>query len=86
MPRFLSLFLFFLFSSSLSVAQSDTVPTAGKGKVDETLAAIFTPASEFATSIIFYPLFTVNGIAVPFILLWLVVAALFFTFYLEFIN
>ena len=54
--------------------------------IDETIDAIFTPISNFATSIIFYPLFTIRGVEVPFILLWLITGAVFFTFYLNFIN
>lgn len=54
--------------------------------IDETIDALFTPISNFATSIIFYPLFSIRGVEVPFILLWLIVGAVFFTFYLNFIN
>ena len=57
-----------------------------EGTVDQAIAAIFTPISNFATSIIFYPLFTIRGVEIPFILLWLITGAVFFTFYLEFIN
>ncbi|MGB3585086.1 MAG: alanine/glycine:cation symporter family protein [Tunicatimonas sp.] len=54
--------------------------------IDETIDSIFTPISNFATSIIFYPLLTIQGVEVPFILLWLIIGAVFFTFYLNFIN
>ena len=57
-----------------------------EGTVDEVIASVFTPISNFATSIIFYPLFTIRGVEVPFILLWLITGAVFFTFYFEFIN
>ena len=57
-----------------------------EGSVDRLIASIFTPISEFATSIIFYPLLTIRGVDVPFILLWLITGAVFFTFYFEFIN
>ena len=74
-------FLFSLFTTFPAFAQ-----TSGEGEVDEIIASIFTPISTFATSIIFYPLFTIRGVEVPFILLWLITGAVFFTFYLEFIN
>ncbi|MEO0331045.1 MAG: alanine/glycine:cation symporter family protein [Bacteroidota bacterium] len=54
--------------------------------IDDTIDALFTPISDFATSIIFYPLFTIHEVEVPFILLWLITGAVFFTFYLNFIN
>ncbi|MEM9830464.1 MAG: alanine/glycine:cation symporter family protein [Bacteroidota bacterium] len=47
---------------------------------------MFTPISQFFTTIIFYPLLTIQGVEVPFILLWLIAGAVFFTFYLNFIN
>ena len=59
---------------------------AEETSVDETIDSIFTPVSNFATSIIFYPLFNLGGVDVPFILLWLIIGAVFFTFYLNFIN
>ncbi|MEQ9440976.1 MAG: alanine/glycine:cation symporter family protein [Cyclobacteriaceae bacterium] len=82
MRKLLSLLLL-LFSFLSLPAYSQADDTKG---VDEVIGAIFTPISDFATSIIFYPLFTIRGIEIPFILLWLITGAIFFTFYLNFIN
>ena len=82
MHKKLTIFLLLLFATSFSGFAQATQ----EGGVDQTIDAIFTPISEFATSIIFYPLFAIRGVEVPFILLWLIVGAVFFTFYLEFIN
>lgn len=59
---------------------------ANPSSVDEAIDAMFTPISQFFTTIIFYPLLTIQGVEVPFILLWLIAGAVFFTFYLNFIN
>lgn len=54
--------------------------------VDQMINELFDPAANFVFSIIFYPIFTVKGVEVPFILLWLISGAIIFTFYLKFIN
>ena len=75
------LLLFLLFTYFPAFAQDQE-----EGTVDQIIASVFTPISDFATSVIFYPLFTIRGVEVPFILLWLITGAIFFTFYFEFIN
>ena len=51
-------------------------------KINESVAPVTQPVSDF----IFYPIQFGEGIAVPFILIWLLAGALFFTIYLKFIN
>ena len=53
--------------------------------IDEKIEALFQPISELITSIIFgsFLAFETN---IPFIVVWLVFASLFFTFYFNFVN
>ena len=53
--------------------------------IDEKIEALFQPISELITSIIFgsFSAFETN---IPFIVVWLVFASLFFTFYFNFVN
>ena len=81
MRKILSLTLLLFLTSLPGFAQ-----TAEEGTVDRIISSIFTPVSEFAASVIFFPLLTIQGVEVPFILLWLITGAVFFTFYLEFVN
>ena len=78
---FIPTFLLLLFTCSSGFAQE-----VEEKNIDEIIDTVFTPISNVATSIIFYPLLTVRGVEVPFILLWLITAAIFFTLYLNFIN
>jgi len=54
--------------------------------IDETIDSLFAPLANIIEAIIFFPLFSVNGIDVPFIVVWLITAAIVFTIYLNFIN
>ncbi len=54
--------------------------------VDERIDAVIGPIAEFISSIIFYELPITDTFSVPLILVWLLLGALFFTFYLGFIN
>ncbi len=54
--------------------------------VDQIIDSIFAPAAEFVSTVFFFPLFTIRGVEVPFIVVWLITAAIIFTFYLNFIN
>jgi alanine or glycine:cation symporter, AGCS family len=53
--------------------------------LDKKIDDFVSPATKFISEIIFYPI-TINGASVPFILIWLFVGAVFFTFYMGFIN
>lgn len=70
---------------SLGVCSSIFAQTPGTS-VDEKIDAAIGPAADFISSIIFYELRLTDTIAIPLILIWLLVGALFFTFYLGFIN
>ena len=52
---------------------------------DKTVEAAIAPVSKFLSDIVFYKL-TVFGAEVPWIVIWLIVAAVFFTVYLGFAN
>ncbi len=54
--------------------------------IDQKISALFDPAANAVSFVIFYPIFTIKGVEVPFILLWLITAAVAFTIYLKFIN
>jgi len=53
--------------------------------LDERIDNLVRPAADWVTSIIFYPI-PFGGVNVPFVLIWLVLAAIIFTFYFRFIN
>lgn len=65
------------------------VPTAfaqeETGGIDALVNSIVAPVAGAVSSVIFYSV-PVGGTAVPLIVIWLIVAALFFTLYLRFIN
>jgi len=54
--------------------------------IDEKINTLFQPVSDVLSSIIFYSVEIPGGHSVKLILVWLVVAALFFTLYLGFVN
>ena len=53
--------------------------------IDQVVDNFFTPVSIFLTELVFYELKVFN-LSFPLIVVWLIVAALFFTFYFNFIN
>ena len=53
--------------------------------IDQKIDNFFTPVSIFLTELVFYEL-KVFDLSFPLIVVWLIVAALFFTFYFNFIN
>lgn len=55
-------------------------------EIDAVIDSYFKPVSDFLASIVFYSVDIGVGVEVKLILLWLVAAAIFFTFYLGFIN
>lgn len=54
-------------------------------EIDKTIDAVFEPLSSAVASIVFYSI-TILGLDISLILVWLVVAALFFTCYFGFVN
>lgn len=77
----LSLLTFALAFPSSAMAQAASGQT-----VDEMINEAVAPAANALFGIIFYPVFTIQGVAIPFILIWLLGGAIFFTIYLGFIN
>ena len=56
------------------------------GSLDEKINSVFAPIVEFFGKIIFFEPFKFIGFDMPFIVLWLIVGAVFFTFKFNFIN
>ncbi|WP_375056406.1 alanine/glycine:cation symporter family protein [Zobellella sp. DQSA1] len=56
-----------------------------KSGIDATINSIMEPIANIAVSIIFYTV-SIAGAQIPLIVLWLAIAAIFFTFYFRFIN
>ncbi len=67
----------------LGILQASTEKNKG---VDELINDFFAPISSLANDIVFFPIFVINGISIPFVLVILVVAAVYFTFYFQFLN
>jgi AGCS family alanine or glycine:cation symporter len=61
------------------------VNAGGSGSVDEAISNVLSPVSDIITSIVFYSV-TIGDASLPLIVVWLVVAATFFTVYLGFLN
>jgi len=70
---------------ALSAVQDATAATTGSG-MDEAINAALAPVSAAVSTVVFYPIPIGFGVSLPFVLLWLIVAALFFTLYFRFIN
>jgi AGCS family alanine or glycine:cation symporter len=62
-----------------------TGPAVAQSSLDQQIEAAIRPASDWVSSIIFWS-FPVAGVAIPFVLVWLIVAATVFTLYFRFIN
>lgn len=54
--------------------------------IDQLIDSIFALAADFIGAVVLFPLFTINGVEVPFIVVWLAAGAVFFTLYLKFVN
>lgn len=77
----LSSFILVLITHIPSLAQ-----VSEEQSVDEIIDSLFAPLANIVSAIIFFPLFTINSVEVPFIVFWLITAAIAFTFYLKFVN
>ncbi len=82
--------LYFLFTVARTLANDQTDPdipdetysdTGIDGKINDAVR----PISEFFAEVVFWS-FTINGVDIPLILVWLIVAAVVVTVYLKFIN
>ncbi|AKD03242.1 alanine/glycine:cation symporter family protein [Pontibacter korlensis] len=77
----------FLLSAALSLgACSSLFAQSNNTTIDEKIDAAIGPAAQFISDIIFYELKVSDDLGIPLILVWLLAGALFFTFYLGFIN
>lgn len=56
------------------------------GKADEHINAMFAPVANAISAVVFYPIPLGGGATMPAMVLWLIIAATFFTFYFRFIN
>ncbi len=78
---FLSLAL--LLITQISIAQSEATPAAAT--IDEKINGVMEPITKAIESIIFFTV-SFGGMTIPFVLIWLVVGAVFFTVYNRFVN
>ncbi len=69
-----------LFSTSAFAA------TTSAAKPDDRINALFEPIAQAISFVVFYPIPVGNGHTMPAMVLWLIVAATFFTVYFRFIN
>ncbi|MFA0962530.1 alanine/glycine:cation symporter family protein [Roseivirga sp. BDSF3-8] len=79
MKRFILAFSFLLLACTGAMAQEE------KG-IDQLINEKVAPATEVISNIVFVSFEVAEGISIPFILVWLLFGALFFTLYLKFIN
>ncbi|MCG8347763.1 MAG: alanine:cation symporter family protein [Chloroflexales bacterium] len=74
-----------LFSLMLMPAAAFAQESSDGGGIDQRINSIFEPISKAVESVVFYSV-PIAGTELPLIVVWLVVAAIFFTFYFRFIN
>jgi AGCS family alanine or glycine:cation symporter len=61
------------------------LPAFAQNGIDEKIDTLIKPTADWVAGIIFFS-FPVAGVEIPFVLVWLIVAASIFTFYFKFIN
>ena len=83
MKRILFLFAIIFTLPLGTIAQSVDADSAS---FDQQINSIMEPATEWIESVIFFSVNFNEDTSVPFVLIWLVVGALFFTFFMRFIN
>lgn len=71
--------------TALLVAILASVPALAQQGLDQRIEEAIRPASDWVSGVIFWS-FPVVGVEVPFVLVWLIVAASVFTLYFRFIN
>lgn len=54
--------------------------------IDQIIDSWFAPIANGLAKVFFYPIFTIAGQGIPLVLIWLVIGAVFFTIYMNFIN
>ncbi|MCI5084119.1 MAG: alanine:cation symporter family protein [Saprospiraceae bacterium] len=55
------------------------------GSIDEAINSVFEPVTEFISYYVFYQV-SLGGFSIPFVLIWLIFGAIFFTVYMGFVN
>ena len=75
MPNKLALLLFSFLTPTLSFAQG----------VDDAINSVFEPITRAIESVVFFSV-TLGNYTIPFVLIWLIVGAVFFTVYMRFVN
>ena len=53
--------------------------------IDEAINSVFEPITRAIVSVVFFTV-TIGGYTIPFVLIWLIVGAIFFTVYMRFVN
>lgn len=53
--------------------------------IDEAINSVFEPLTEAIEAVVFVPV-TIGNFTIPFVLIWLIVGAIFFTIYMRFVN
>ena len=71
-----------LFVMAAAFAQEEE----GGGGIDAAINNVLSPAANFLSAIVFFAVPIGGGAELPLIVVWLIVAAIFFTFYFNFIN
>lgn len=74
-----------LFSLPLGILAQEASAPAAEPSIDDKINAVMEPITAFVTEVIFFaiPLF---GMKIPIVLIWLIIGAVFFTVYNNFVN
>ncbi len=72
--------------SLLMMAAAFAQEEEGGGGIDAAINNVLSPAANFLSAIVFFAIPIGGGAELPIIVVWLIVAAIFFTFYFNFIN
>jgi AGCS family alanine or glycine:cation symporter len=69
------------------IAQAqEAVAEAAEPTIDDRINSVFSPITNFVESVVFFTIPIGGGMEVPFVLIWLLIGAAFFTVYMGFIN
>lgn len=71
---------------SVALAQDSTPEATKEQSIDEVINENFQPVTDFLGTVVFFEVPLGGGFSVPFVLIWLIVGAAFFTIYMGFIN
>ncbi len=71
---------------SVALAQDSNAQQAQERSIDEIINENFQPVTDFLGKVVFFTVPIGGGFEVPFVLIWLIVGALFFTIFMNFVN